>query len=687
MIFERDVEIPTREGGALRANVYRPVGDGPYPVILTHGPYGKDRHWADRDQQHARDLGGGPFVNWETPDPETWVPKGYAVVRVDGRGTGASPGELQPFSDRAARDYYDAIEWAGVQPWSTGKVGLLGISFYAMAQWPVAALRPPHLAAMVPWEAAADMYRDFMRAGGIANDRFLSWWWPNTVLNVQHGWDGSLTEEERAANTIASLTDAVARPHPLIAGRLHTALGETDLANIEVPFLSVGNWGNIGLHLRGNIEAFLQANSQDKWLRIIVGDHIHPFYEPDNVALQERFLNHYLKGEDNGWQHEPKIMLAIREGDKVTWRGEQSWPIERTQWTDMHLEMGKRALSDRAPNTDEQISYSTIDDSVTLTTAAFAAEVEVTGPLALRLWVSSTTADTDIFVRLGRVEPDGQEVLGHGPANNQVSLTQGYLRASHRKLDAARSLPYRPFHTHDEAQPLEPGKPVALDIEIWPTSMVFPAGGRLILEIGGRELSYSHFVRDDEADRPAEIFDSTVTLYSGCTPVRPLVPPVLPASPGRPRDRRMSAPTSEEFRGKVVMVTGAARGIGRASALAFARRGASVIVCDVLEDAHETVELIESLGSSAIFVHTDVSNADAVQQAVGRGVAHFGRLDFAHNNAGIGPAAPVADIDEADWDRTIGINLTGVFLCMKYQLPHVLQQRGAIVNTASMWAP
>lgn len=145
-------------------------------------------------------------------------------------------------------------------------------------------------------------------------------------------------------------------------------------------------------------------------------------------------------------------------------------------------------------------------------------------------------------------------------------------------------------------------------------------------------------------------------------------------------------PTSEEFRGKVVMVTGAARGIGRASALAFARRGASVIVCDVLEDAHETVELIESLGSSAIFVHTDVSNADAVQQAVGRGVAEFGRLDFAHNNAGIGTSSPLADLSEADWNQMIGINLTGVFLCLKYQIPHLLKTTGAVVNTASVWS-
>lgn len=141
-----------------------------------------------------------------------------------------------------------------------------------------------------------------------------------------------------------------------------------------------------------------------------------------------------------------------------------------------------------------------------------------------------------------------------------------------------------------------------------------------------------------------------------------------------------------EFRGQVAMVTGAARGIGQASALAFARRGARVIVCDILDEADETVELIETLGCSALFVHTDVSRSESVQAAVGTGVEAFGRLDFAHNNAGIGNACLLADLSETEWDQVIGVNLTGFFLCMKYQIPHLLKSTGAIVNTASVWS-
>ncbi len=140
-----------------------------------------------------------------------------------------------------------------------------------------------------------------------------------------------------------------------------------------------------------------------------------------------------------------------------------------------------------------------------------------------------------------------------------------------------------------------------------------------------------------------------------------------------------------EFDGKVALVTGAARGIGQASALAFARRGAAVVVCDML-DLTDTVQQIEDAGGKAIGVTTDVSDSGAVQNAVNSAVSTFGRLDYAHNNAGTFAPAPLADLDEADWHRVIAVNLTGVFLCLKYQIPEIIKTGGAIVNTASIWS-
>jgi NAD(P)-dependent dehydrogenase (short-subunit alcohol dehydrogenase family) len=141
-----------------------------------------------------------------------------------------------------------------------------------------------------------------------------------------------------------------------------------------------------------------------------------------------------------------------------------------------------------------------------------------------------------------------------------------------------------------------------------------------------------------------------------------------------------------DFTGRVAFVTGAARGIGRASALAFAARGAAVAVCDVLDDAHETVRQIEDNGGKSLFLHCDVTDAAQVEDGIRQTVAQFGRLDFAHNNAGVFAPAPLADLAVEDWNRVIAVNLTGVFHCLKYEIPELLDKGGAIVNTASVWS-
>lgn len=145
--------------------------------------------------------------------------------------------------------------------------------------------------------------------------------------------------------------------------------------------------------------------------------------------------------------------------------------------------------------------------------------------------------------------------------------------------------------------------------------------------------------------------------------------------------------TNKLFAGKVALVTGAASGIGRASALAFAQQGAKVVVADVnVSGGEETVRMIVDNGGEAIFVATDVSRAVEVEALVRQTIAHFGRLDVAHNNAAIeGALAPTAAYSEEDWDRTINVNLKGTWLCLKYEILHMLQQgSGAIVNTASV---
>jgi putative CocE/NonD family hydrolase len=238
-------------------------------------------------------------------DPEKWVPDGYAVVRVDGRGAGRSPGKLDVWSPREIKDFYDCIEWAATQPWNNGNgnVGINGISYYAMNQWLVAALQPPHLTAMCVWEGAADHYRDLSRHGGILC-QFDDPWFRGQVANVQHGkgesggkgWNGELIAgPETLSPVILEQNRAtpypIERDQPLDGPYYRDRL--PDFSKITVPFLSAANWGGMGCHPRGNFEGYLAAASSQKWLETHGNTHFAPFYRTAGEQLQKRFFGHF----------------------------------------------------------------------------------------------------------------------------------------------------------------------------------------------------------------------------------------------------------------------------------------------------------------------------------------------------------------------------------------------------------
>jgi len=562
--IERDVEITMDDGVALRADVFRPDGPDPVPVVMTLGPYGKGVRYQDGYQAqwdwlmdaHPDLLEGSSrnYLTWETVDPEIWVSWGYAVVRVDARGAGRSPGYLDPFSPREVRDYFEAVEWAGSQSWSNGKVGLCGISYYAINQWLVASQQPPHLAAMIPWEGAADAYRDQARHGGILSNVFFQTWYPLQVLSVQHGnphapvdpWLGQrssgpeeLSEQQLATNR-ADMFARMAAPLDGVSYRERSA----DWQRVTVPFLSAASWGGFGLHSRGNFAAFTWAASGQKWLEVHPGRHEEWFYLPYGMNLQRRFLNHFLKGVDNGWEHEPPVQLNLRRAfsSEFELRKEHEWPLARTRWTKLYLDAAADSLNWDVPVTAATMSIQGMGQPATVYSQPLAEQTEVTGPLAATIFISSSTTDADVFVTLRAFGPDGHEVDFQGALDPRAPLAQGCLRASQRKLDPARSAPYQPYHTHDEVQPLQPGEIYALQIEIWPTCVVLPAGVRLALTIGGvdfaRQASTSGppvflgsglFLHTDPEDRPPDIFDGMTTIHTGPdTPTHVLLP-IIPA--------------------------------------------------------------------------------------------------------------------------------------------------------------
>jgi len=547
MRIEWDAPIRTDDGVILRADVFRPIGDGKYPVILSYGPYAKGLDFREGyKSQWARLIKAVPdtlegssnnYQNWELVDPEKWVPDGYAIVRVDSRGAGRSPGMLDSWSPRETRDFYDCIEWAGTQPWSNGKVGINGISYYAMNQWQVGALRPPHLAALCIWEGSSDYYRELTRHGGILCD-FLGDWYNRQVLSVQYGVGDRGARNPITGETIAgpeTLTDEQLRKNRADVGgeaarrRLiddYYRARMPDFSKINVPLLSAGNWGGQGLHPRGNFEGFLRAGSTQKWLEVHGDTHFTHFYSQYGAGLQKKFFGHFLKGENTGWDRQPRVSLNVRRpGEKFELRAENEWPLARTQWTKYYLQPADRSLSTDLPNTGTTITYETTGDGVTFLTPPLTRDLEITGPVAIKLWVSSDTTDADLFIVLRVFDPAGKEVVFIGSNDPRTPIGLGWLRASHRKLDPERSLPCRPYHVHNDRWWLKPGEIVECQVEIWPTCMVFRKGHRLRLDIQPRDgvgsAPYTHYHADYNAG-------AKNTIYAGADAASYLLLPVIP---------------------------------------------------------------------------------------------------------------------------------------------------------------
>src|ERR1041384_6479398 len=197
MKIDWDVPITMDDGLELRADIFRHDAAGKYPALLSYGPYGKGLAFQEgyktawdimaRENPDAVRGTSNRYQNWEVVDPEKWVPDGYVCIRVDSRGAGRSPGVIDIWSLREAQDLARCVEWAGTQPWSNGKVGLNGISYYAQNQWQTAALAPKHLAAICLWEGAADFYRDMAHHGGIFNRGFVQDWSREDAAVVRHG--------------------------------------------------------------------------------------------------------------------------------------------------------------------------------------------------------------------------------------------------------------------------------------------------------------------------------------------------------------------------------------------------------------------------------------------------------------------------------------------------------------------
>ncbi|MGH2837377.1 MAG: CocE/NonD family hydrolase [Thermoleophilaceae bacterium] len=518
----QEVLIPMDDGVKLGATIALPSEDGqtplpgPFPVVVGMTPY-------------SRNGLCGCFP------PDFFATRGIAGAVVDVRGTGGSGGNLEGnfFSPREARDSYNVIEYLGTQPWSTGKVGMAGGSYVGITQYLAAGLSPPHLAAITPAVAISDLYREGYTHGGVPNFFF-----DTQYIGVQ-GAPGAaganndpyLLDEtlkaklgQSAVGTIAF--DYLERPNDDAFYRDRSPIYTAD--EIEVPTLILGGWRD-GL-LRGAPEMY-QRLAQRKGVetRLYVDPCTHkgcgaplaPLTNGEGVydasALAFEFLQKHLAGANT--PERPAVEYYVQGRDEYATA--ESWPPADVEFGRLELDAGE--LVPDAPQdagTQEFVTnpvagfsmafdrFGTVAASpyvpadqrlegpsgLTFRTPELEEPMFLAGPLALHLVAASTAPDTDWHAKVTDVAPDGSEAI----------ISDGALRASHRELDPAKSTPTRPYHTHTNPQPIEPGEFYEYDVEIWPTAYELAPGHRLQLRITSTDLP-THlpgsiaFDRDDPA--------------------------------------------------------------------------------------------------------------------------------------------------------------------------------------------
>jgi uncharacterized protein len=499
-VTETDVPITMRDGTVLKANVTRPDAPGPFPVLVTQTPYGKDG-------AVILALGGAT---------DALVQRGYVQVTVDVRGTGRSAGSWDSFGPAEQRDGYDVVEWAARQPWSTGAVGLDGPSYMGLTQLYTAAQRPPHLRAIFPVVPMADGYRDIVFSGGDVNVSFIPLWLglvagggliADPITLLQHvGGALSFTGPTLIGATTGG---AVAYDGPFWKTRSPIEV----LDRIQVPAFVVG--GLHDLFQRGEPLVYERLKSRVP-ARLLMGPWTHVGGSqgeglprdgvPSLTDLQLRWFDQYLKGIDANIPAIPKV-TQYTYGDE-RYETQADWPDPRLDPQRWYLR-GGAAVSRQAPGAGEApqtfvqqplsgvCTMSTgqwtaglgeplpcfTDDRVnalgggaSYESAPLAGDLRLSGPIAARLWVTTTAADAAVTVRVDDVAPDG----------TSTGMTTGWQTASFRALDAARTRtvgghvlqPWHPF-TQASALPVIAGVPTALDVEVFPTNWVLKAGHRL----------------------------------------------------------------------------------------------------------------------------------------------------------------------------------------------------------------
>ncbi|KIX08709.1 uncharacterized protein Z518_03366 [Rhinocladiella mackenziei CBS 650.93] len=477
VIFEKDVAITMRDGVKLYADIYRPAARiaERTPSLVFWSPFGK--HGAV-PRALFKNMGVdfdklSPYTFFELPDPFLWCSQyHYSFVRVDPRATWWSEGtEATYFSPQEGRDGYDVVEWAALQPWSTGDIGWGAVSYYAMSAYQTAALNPPHLKALLLWEGISDIYREVNCVGGIPSVPFQYLWMNLTGQGLGRSEDHA----------------AVSLDHPLFDEFWQSKV--VDWAKIDIPTLSVTGWSSLALHLRGTIEAWKGLSSKDKWLLVHAGREWSEYYKPAGIEKQKEFWDHFLKRKENSVSTWPTVQLDVRRSaDESVRKNWTNFPPPSNLTTFYLRADGNLVLQPSTVDASHAAFKSHRADSTISFDYTFDKETEITGHASLTVFVQCTEfPDVDLFVALQKLDAEGKEVkFWNSSQFIEAPASLGWLRLSHRELDETRSTPERPYHTHQKRQWVRPCDIVEAQVELWPSSTVWQAGETMRVSINGR---------------------------------------------------------------------------------------------------------------------------------------------------------------------------------------------------------
>ena len=542
-MIEEDVQVSARDGVPIGVRVYRPEGNGPYPALFAASPYRFDNNI----------LPASPQFLWRETGPiDFYAENGYAFVHMDVRGSGRSGGSFDFLGRNDQNDLYDVIEWIGRQPWCNGKVGGIGQSYYCMLQWLMGAVAPPSLACLGAHDGLSDLYRAGCYHGGIPCDFFPGYWWYQNRFINRYPASGPSRDQD------TDLTAMIAA-HPLNDEFWRERSAWDILDRIKVPLYSSGVWAKMQLHTRGNIDGYLRAQGPKKLRMSGVPNAWAAAAEFASVDFHKRvllaFYDHYLKGEKTDYLARPNVEYAVRGSNAV--RRSESWPPPEVRYTSLYLSpaasgsvtsLNDGILTRATPSGAASTSYSypnpgwvagvvgfgpagppggfdPIRRVLTFTGEPLAQDLEIAGPIKLVLHLSSSAADTDVFVKLSDQFSQAPEDRAKGLNPFAELVTRGWLRASHREIDAAHTSDMVPRYTHRNPQPLAPGAVYKLEISLEPMAYLFRQGHRIRLEIANgdspvTEALWPHYYRPDKI--------GSDTIYHDRAYRSELILPVLP---------------------------------------------------------------------------------------------------------------------------------------------------------------